>query len=127
MKRRKIGRKAAKTRTARKPVRRQAVAPQDTTSAQIARERDEALLQQAATAEILKLISASPTDTQPVFDVIVQSGLKIFPDGDTLQAVAFAATDPTRADMWRKRWPIPLSREYMHSLAFLDRKTVDIP
>jgi hypothetical protein len=124
MKRRKTGRKAAKTRTARKPVRRQAVAPQDTTSAQIARERDEALLQQAATAEILKLISASPTDTQPVFDAIVQSGLKIFPDaaifialpdGDTLQAVAFAATDPTRADMWRKRWPIPLSREYMHS------------
>src|SRR5262245_876093 len=75
-------------------------APKDKTVA-LARERDEALHQQAATAEILKLISASPTDTQPVFDAIVQSGLKIFPDaaifvalpdGDTLRAAALAVT-----------------------------------
>src|SRR4029079_13892694 len=136
MKRRKIGRKAAKTRTARKPVRRQAVAPQDTTSAQIARERDEALLQQAATAEILKLISASPTGTQPVFDAIVQSGLKIFPDaaifialpdGDKLRAAAFAEADPIRAKAWTRRWPVPITREYFHGVAFLDKKILDIP
>src|SRR5690349_17862192 len=136
MKRRKTGRKTAKVRTARKVARRQTVAPQDSTFAELARERDEALLQQAATAEILKLISASPTDAQPVFDAIVQSGLKIFPDaaifialpdGETLRAAAFASTDPARAEMWRKRWPIPLTRSYMHSAAFLDRKVVDVP
>src|SRR5262245_50451509 len=110
-------------------------APKDKTVA-LARERDEALHQQAATAEILKLISASPTDTQPGFDAIVQSGLKIFPDaaifvalpdGDTLRAAALAVTDPARAKMWRSRWPVPLTREYMHSAAYLDRKIVDVP
>jgi hypothetical protein len=60
-------------------------APRSTTNLQEqldqrTRERDEALEQQAATAEILNLISSSPTDTQPVFEAIVQSGLKLFPD-----------------------------------------------
>jgi GAF domain-containing protein len=142
MKRRKTGRKTAKARAkvsrrnALKGAGVRAAAPKDTYVAQIRRERDEALHQQAATAEILKLISASPNDTQPVFDAIVRSGLKIFPDAaiaialpdkDELRTAAFAATDPVRAKMWRKQWPIPLTRAYMHSLAFLDRKIVDVP
>ncbi|HEY7229548.1 MAG TPA: GAF domain-containing protein, partial [Pseudolabrys sp.] len=150
MKRRNTGRKRVKTsrrnapRIARWAARRGADAAKDaakktakkTAIARTARERDEALHQQAATAEILRLISASPTDAQPVFDAIVQSGLKIFPDaaiaialpdGDKLRTAAFAATDPVRAKMWRKQWPIPLTRAYMHSLAFLDRKIVDVP
>ena len=142
MKRRKTGRKSAKARAkvsrrnALKGAGVRAAAPKDTDVAQIRGERDEALQQQAATAEILKLISSSPADTQPVFDAIVRSGLKIFPDAaiaialpdkDELRTAAFAATDPVRAKMWRKQWPIPLSRAYMHSLAFLDRKVVDVP
>ena len=85
MKRRKTGRKTAKTRgkasrrNALKGAGVRAAAAKDTDVAQIRRERDQALHQQAATAEILKLISSSPADTQPVFEAIVQSGLKLFP------------------------------------------------
>src|SRR5262245_38698126 len=80
------------------------------------RERDEALLQQAATAEILRVISTSPADAQPVFQAIVQSGLKLFPDaailialpdGDRLRAAAFADTNPARVKAMLSVWPIP--------------------
>ena len=45
------------------------------------RELTESLEQQTATSEILRVISSSPTDVQPVFDAIVQSALRLF-DGD---------------------------------------------
>ena len=99
------------------------------------RDLDEALEQQTATAEILSVISNSPTDTQPVFDAIVQSGLKLFPnatisialrDGDIVKAAAIAEPDPARAEAWRRRFPNPLTREYMHGTAILDRQIVDI-
>ena len=102
-----------------------------------ARELSEAFEQQAATAEILNVISNSPTDTQPVFDAIVQSGLKLFPGalvsvalryGDTINAAAVAAPDPARVEAWRRTISrTPLARNYMHGAALLDRRIVDIP
>jgi two-component system, NtrC family, sensor kinase len=131
-------RKTLKRRSAPKTARhRNAVATaKETNVARLTRERDEALHQQAATAEILKTIRASPADTQPVFEAIVQSGLKLFPDaailivlpdGDKLRAAAFAETNPARAKALLGRWPVPLTREYNHAVAILDRKIVDIP
>ena len=144
MKRRdKTGGKAAKTqrpgtlkrRNAPKTARRRSSLESEQTVARITRERDEAREQQTATAEILRVIRTSPTDTQPVFEAIVQSGLKLFPDaailialpdGNKLRAAAFAEPDPARAKVLLSRWAIPLTREYMHAIAILDRRTIDI-
>jgi len=91
---------------------------------------------QAATADILRVISCTPTDTQTVFEAIVQSGVKLFGDaavfialldGDLVRAAALAERDETRAAAWRARFPIPLVREYMHSCAILDGRLVDVP
>jgi GAF domain-containing protein len=100
------------------------------------RELSEALEQQTGTAEILNVISNSLSDTQPVFDAIVGSGLKLFPnatviitlaDGNEVNAAAVAAPDPAGIEAVRSRLPIPLTREYMHSAAILDCRIVDIP
>src|SRR5688572_17226514 len=122
-----------------KAVRRRSSSPADreTNVARLSRELSEALEQQAATAEILNVISNSPTDTQPVFDAIVQSGLKLFPGalvsvalryGDMINAAAVAAPDPARVEAWRRTISrTPLARNYMHGAALLDRRIVDIP
>ena len=99
-------------------------------------ELSESLEQQTATAKILSVISNSLNDTQPVFDAIVQSGMRLFPgaaifialaNAQEVRAVAIAESDPDRAEAWRRRFPFPLTREYMHSVAILDRRILDIP
>ena len=104
-------------------------------NARLVNETKEALEQQTATSDILKVISSSTTDVQPVFDAIVQSGLKLFPDaavvvtlpdGGEVKLAAVANLDPKFDDQWRKRFPFPLTREYMHGIAILERRVVDV-
>ncbi len=128
-----------KRRNASKALRRHDFSPagEEKKVARLSRELSEAVEQQAATADILNIISNSPTDTQPVFDAIVQRGLKLFPDalislalryGDTINAAAIAERDPEGAEAWRRSISrTPLSREYMHGAAMLDCRIVDIP
>src|SRR5262249_32583927 len=49
----------------------------DTEVARLTRERDEAVVQQAVTAEILKLISSSKFDLQAVFNTLVNSAVRL--------------------------------------------------
>ena len=131
-------RKTLKRRNAPKSAdrRRSRAAGKEANAARLIRERDEALERQTATAEILSVISSSPTDTQPVFEAIVRSGLNLFADAaisiglpkdGKVQLAAFADADPVRAVAWRGRFPFPLTREYMHGIAILDRRIVDVP
>jgi signal transduction histidine kinase len=96
----------------------------------------EAIEQQRATAEILRVISSSPADVEPVFEAIVQSGLRLFegaavtvarPENGQVRLMAIAERDPERARKWKDRFPFPLTREYMHGVAILDCRMVDMP
>jgi class 3 adenylate cyclase len=100
------------------------------------RELSEALDREAATGEILRVISMSPTSSQPVFEAIVQTGSTLFPDaaisvalpvGEEVHAAAVAEASPARAEAWRRRFPFPLTREYMHGFVILEGQVVDIP
>ena len=44
-----------------------------------------------------------------------------------VRAAAVAHSDLADAEAWRDVFPFPLTREYMHSRAILDREVVDIP
>ena len=85
---------------------------------------------------MLNIISRSKFELQPVFDAIVESGLKLFPgaavvitlpDDGKVNAAAVAESDPERVAAIRRQFPVPLARDYMHAIAILDHRVVDIP
>src|SRR5262245_42026342 len=78
-------------------------------------ERDEAREQLAATADILRVIRASPTDAQPVFETIVRNAVSLCGglfanvfsfDGELLHYVASHNVGPSYADMIRVNYPM---------------------
>jgi two-component system, NtrC family, sensor kinase len=78
------------------------------------RERDEACQQQAATGEILRVIRASPTDVQPVFETIVRSAVSLCGslyanvfrfDGELLHFIATHNMGPDEK-IARKKYPM---------------------
>ena len=104
-------------------------------NARLLNELRESLQQQTATSEILEVISNSPTDTQPAFDAIVRSGLRLFPDaaivisvpeGETVHLGAIAVAEPADKAALQSRYPMPLTREYITGTAILDRQEMDI-
>ena len=101
----------------------------------------EAQAQQIATAEILRVISHSPNDIQPVFETIVRNAVQLC---DALESRAFlfdgrlihfvaAYHAPVLGDMagriaaWRHRYPMPPSRETISGRVLLDRAVIHVP
>jgi GAF domain-containing protein len=103
-----------------------------------ARNRDltEALDQQTATGEILRVISSSPTDIQPVFDTIVRNARRLCGadsagvltyDGALIHIEALDNNDPQRSDALQRAYPRPANREHATGRAILLKQPVQIP
>jgi signal transduction histidine kinase len=97
-------------------------------------ELTEALSQQTAIAEILRVISSTPTDVQPVFQSILQNATRLCEanvaalflfDGERLNAVAHQNATPEFAEFLAHSQPQP-GRETTTRRAALERRTVHV-
>ncbi|MBK3660768.1 GAF domain-containing protein [Bradyrhizobium diazoefficiens] len=127
------GRKTAKTKGRKTQV----AAPRKGRSiVELTKELDKALARQDATAEILKVISASPTDVKSVFDAICATAARLFNcdltgvfwiEGATLTAITGAFAD--RLFEQHEHAPdMPLAADHnFPAMAAVEKRTVHVP
>jgi two-component system, NtrC family, sensor kinase len=103
-----------------------------------ARNRDltEALGQQTATSDILRVISQSQTEVQPVFDAILSSGVRLCGarfggvfrfDGELIHLVASYEWPTEQLEVVRRRFPMPPGDGSLAARAIRDRRVVQAP
>ncbi len=83
-------------------------------NARLFNETQEALARQTATSDVLRVISESPTDVQPVFDIIAERAASLTGaryclvtrfDGQRLHLASLHGVDATGAEALRAVWP----------------------
>src|SRR5205809_583616 len=95
----------------------------------------EALEQQTATSEILRVISSSPTNEQPVFEAIVESARRLceanysvvfLVEAGQLTLAAVRGVDAAGIAALRQAYPRPVARDTTSGRAVLDRQVVHL-
>src|SRR4051794_33924402 len=104
-------------------------------NAELRRERDAASAQKDALAEVLGIISRSPSDTQRVFDLIVQQAAKLCEvpvasvatfDGTMIHLAAQNGLDTAYADIYAAQFPRPVGLDSTMGRAILNRRVEQV-
>jgi len=90
-------------------------------------ETKEALAQQTATAEILRVIGASMTDTKPVFDAIVKSCESLFKDSAVTLRLVRDGSLQVEANVTGTYLALPINRESVVGVCVLDARSIHLP